>query len=318
MISTYSRVRRSGRRKGTPYQPSETCGPERPSPSGSARRRARRAWRPPSRWPPAGARGSASARSRARSARSCPSAARAPRPRPAPGLGDPDGVEPQLVAEHREVDLLLGREPGPVGEEESDAHRGASLAGSTGIRSRAMDLTLAPEEQAFRDELRGWLEANDPGREPEGDEAGFEFRRDWQRKLYEAGWAGVSWPKEYGGRGATLVEQAIFNEEVVRARAAAGQRPRPRDGRPDGDRARHRGAEAALPRADPLGRGDLVPGLLRARLGLGPGVAEDEGRARRRRLGGHRARRSGPRSRTTPSGACWWRAPTRRCPSTRA
>ena len=80
-----------------------------------------------------------------------------------------------------------------------------------------MDLTLAPEEQAFRDEVRGWLEANDPGREPEGDQAGFEFRRDWQRKLYEAGWAGVSWPQEYGGRGATLVEQAIFNEEVVRA-----------------------------------------------------------------------------------------------------
>ncbi|MBV9473024.1 MAG: acyl-CoA dehydrogenase family protein, partial [Solirubrobacterales bacterium] len=41
----------------------------------------------------------------------------------------------------------------------------------------------------------------------------------WQRKLHGAGWAGVSWPKEYGGRGATLVEQAIFNEELVRARA---------------------------------------------------------------------------------------------------
>ena len=49
-----------------------------------------------------------------------------------------------------------------------------------------MDLTLSPEEEAFRDELRSWLEANDPGREPEGDEAGFEFRRDWQKKLYEA------------------------------------------------------------------------------------------------------------------------------------
>src|SRR5438477_616940 len=40
-----------------------------------------------------------------------------------------------------------------------------------------MDLTLSPSEQAFRDELRGWIEANDPGPEPEGDEAGFEFRR---------------------------------------------------------------------------------------------------------------------------------------------
>ena len=81
-----------------------------------------------------------------------------------------------------------------------------------------MDLTLSPAEEAFRDELREWLAANNPGREPAGDEAAFQFRRAWQRKLNDAGWAGVSWPKEYGGRGATLVEQAIFNEEVVRAR----------------------------------------------------------------------------------------------------
>ena len=82
-----------------------------------------------------------------------------------------------------------------------------------------MDLTLSPEEETFRDELRSWLAENHPGREPEGDEASFQFRRDWQRTLYEAGWAGLSWPQEYGGRGATLVEQALFNEEVVRAQA---------------------------------------------------------------------------------------------------
>ena len=81
-----------------------------------------------------------------------------------------------------------------------------------------MDLTLSPKEQAFRDELRVWLSANDPGREPTGDEAAFEFRRAWQRKLNDEGLAGLSWPKEYGGRGATLVEQAIFFEEVVRAK----------------------------------------------------------------------------------------------------
>jgi alkylation response protein AidB-like acyl-CoA dehydrogenase len=81
-----------------------------------------------------------------------------------------------------------------------------------------LDLTLSPAEEAFRDEVRAWLEANNPGREPDNDEAAFEFRRRWQRKLNEAGWAGVAWPKEYGGRGATLVEQAIFNEEVVRSR----------------------------------------------------------------------------------------------------
>jgi alkylation response protein AidB-like acyl-CoA dehydrogenase len=82
-----------------------------------------------------------------------------------------------------------------------------------------VDLTLSPSEEAFRDELRAWLKDNHPGREPEGDMAGFEFRRAWQRQLHDAGWAGVSWPQEYGGRGATLVEQAIYNEEFVRAQA---------------------------------------------------------------------------------------------------
>jgi alkylation response protein AidB-like acyl-CoA dehydrogenase len=82
-----------------------------------------------------------------------------------------------------------------------------------------VDLTLSPSEEAFRDELRAWLIGNHPGREPDGDLAGFEFRRGWQRRLHESGWAGVSWPREYGGRGATLVEQAIYNEEFVRAQA---------------------------------------------------------------------------------------------------
>jgi|SRR5450755_91688 alkylation response protein AidB-like acyl-CoA dehydrogenase len=74
------------------------------------------------------------------------------------------------------------------------------------------------QQEAFRDELRAWLLANHPGREPAGDDAAFEFRRSWQRTLDQAGRAGVSWPKEYGGRGATLIEQAIFNQETVRAR----------------------------------------------------------------------------------------------------
>jgi len=82
-----------------------------------------------------------------------------------------------------------------------------------------VDLTLSPSEEAFRDEFRAWLVGNHPGREPDGDLAGFDFRREWQRRLHDAGWAGVSWPEEYGGRGATLVEQAIYNEEMVRAQA---------------------------------------------------------------------------------------------------
>ncbi len=67
--------------------------------------------------------------------------------------------------------------------------------------------------------MRDWLEANNPGREPVADEEAFEFRRRWQQQLNEAGWAGLSWPQEYGGRGATLIEQAIFNEETARARS---------------------------------------------------------------------------------------------------
>jgi len=81
-----------------------------------------------------------------------------------------------------------------------------------------MDLTLSPSEQAFRDELRAWLEANHPGAVPREEQGSFEFRRAWQRRLHDAGWAGISWPERYGGRGASLIEQAIFNEEIVRAR----------------------------------------------------------------------------------------------------
>src|SRR3954468_11906425 len=82
-----------------------------------------------------------------------------------------------------------------------------------------MDLTLTTGEEAFRDEVRTWLEEHHPGPEPDGEEAKFVFRRDWQREMHEAGWAGISWPKEYGGRGATLIEQAIFSEEMARSKA---------------------------------------------------------------------------------------------------
>jgi alkylation response protein AidB-like acyl-CoA dehydrogenase len=86
-----------------------------------------------------------------------------------------------------------------------------------------MDLTLNPEEAAFRDEVRAWLEENHPGPGPRyGTGEWVEFATEWQRKLHAGGWAGISWPAEYGGRGATLVEQAIFGEEMARARA-----PRP-------------------------------------------------------------------------------------------
>jgi alkylation response protein AidB-like acyl-CoA dehydrogenase len=87
-----------------------------------------------------------------------------------------------------------------------------------------MDLKLSPEEELFRNELRAWLAANVPppfaGRTNEEEKgAYFEYLRQWQRNVSAAGWAGISWPKEYGGRGARLIEQAILTEEWARAEA---------------------------------------------------------------------------------------------------
>lgn len=81
-----------------------------------------------------------------------------------------------------------------------------------------MDLTFSEQESAFRDDLRAWIAAHHPGEEPAGEEASFAWRVAWQRALAADGWASVHWPVDYGGRGATLVESAIFNEELARAR----------------------------------------------------------------------------------------------------
>jgi alkylation response protein AidB-like acyl-CoA dehydrogenase len=83
-----------------------------------------------------------------------------------------------------------------------------------------MDLTFSDKEIAFRDELRAWLESNPLPDAPTGggEEAYFKWRREWQRTLYEGGWAAPAWPAEFGGRGATLTESAIYFEELGRAR----------------------------------------------------------------------------------------------------
>jgi alkylation response protein AidB-like acyl-CoA dehydrogenase len=86
-----------------------------------------------------------------------------------------------------------------------------------------MDLNLTREELAFRDEFRAWLVANVPKdwsswREKPLEES-FPYLRAWQRKLHEGRWAAVSWPEEYGGRSASLMQQAIFWEEMARVEA---------------------------------------------------------------------------------------------------
>jgi alkylation response protein AidB-like acyl-CoA dehydrogenase len=91
-----------------------------------------------------------------------------------------------------------------------------------------MDFSYSPEECRFRDDLRAWLRDALPegwGRtvfEPEEEEERAQFRLQWDRKLFAGGWAGLDWPTQYGGRGASLIEQAIFAEETARARAPMG------------------------------------------------------------------------------------------------
>jgi alkylation response protein AidB-like acyl-CoA dehydrogenase len=82
-----------------------------------------------------------------------------------------------------------------------------------------VDLALDAEESAFRAELRAWLVANPPG-DPPGDIANqYLWQRDWHRRLSEGRWTGVDWPAEYGGRGGSLTQSAIFFEELALAGA---------------------------------------------------------------------------------------------------
>jgi alkylation response protein AidB-like acyl-CoA dehydrogenase len=89
-----------------------------------------------------------------------------------------------------------------------------------------MDFRLSAAENAFRAEVRDWLKANlPPGwgtpayREPASAAEKIGASKTWQATLYRGGWAGITWPRQYGGRGATLVEQLIFNEECAAADA---------------------------------------------------------------------------------------------------
>lgn len=89
-----------------------------------------------------------------------------------------------------------------------------------------MDFTITEQEEAFRQELRAWLENNLPEgwlqgnrKLPTDKEEYANFLRKWQKTLYEGGWGAISWPKEYGGRDATLMEEIIYYQEMVRVQA---------------------------------------------------------------------------------------------------
>jgi alkylation response protein AidB-like acyl-CoA dehydrogenase len=90
-----------------------------------------------------------------------------------------------------------------------------------------MDFNYSPEDESFRAEFRAWLEAHidaaTPPREPLADEApgDWEARIRWHRRLNEGGWMAINWPREYGGRGASILQNIIYHQELERAGTAA-------------------------------------------------------------------------------------------------
>jgi alkylation response protein AidB-like acyl-CoA dehydrogenase len=88
-----------------------------------------------------------------------------------------------------------------------------------------VDFSYPAEVEQFRAQLRDWLSVNltdeliAARRNPGRDDATFETLRAWNHTMADAGWAAVSWPREYGGRGATVLEQLVYTEETTRARA---------------------------------------------------------------------------------------------------
>jgi alkylation response protein AidB-like acyl-CoA dehydrogenase len=94
-----------------------------------------------------------------------------------------------------------------------------------GPQESQMDLNFTPEEEEFRLKVRRFLEDNIPrsglgdGREGREDKAWLTRAKEWQRKLYEAGYVAMAWPREFGGQAMESVRQAIVNDELVRAKA---------------------------------------------------------------------------------------------------
>jgi alkylation response protein AidB-like acyl-CoA dehydrogenase len=86
-----------------------------------------------------------------------------------------------------------------------------------------MDLRYSEADEKFRKELRAWLEDTVPGHGTPPPYSDWDARRaydtGWQRKLFDAGYAGINWPKAYGGRDASLTEQLVYYEEIARAKA---------------------------------------------------------------------------------------------------
>src|SRR5438094_850341 len=91
------------------------------------------------------------------------------------------------------------------------------------LASACVDLRYSEADERFRAELRSWLDSVLPTLPPPAPATDMRARREydcsWQRLMFDAGYAGIDWPKEHGGRGASLTEQLVFLEETERAHA---------------------------------------------------------------------------------------------------
>ena len=97
-----------------------------------------------------------------------------------------------------------------------------------------MDFEFAAEHEGLRKEFRDWLAKNLPADlclddasddRVASDRETFERRRAWQRVMHAAGWVGITWPREYGGRDAGIIERIIWDEEYTAARAPGSTTP---------------------------------------------------------------------------------------------
>ncbi len=183
-----------------------------------------------------------------------------------------------------------------------------------------MDLTYTAAEEEFRRELRSWLQANIPDEWTPPRLLGSRWTTTRASGCAGTGSAtrptpaspASQWPTEYGGRGGTPGMKAIYDEEMVLARRAAHRQPaRPGLPRAHRDGHRHRRAAQGDHRAAAAQRGDLVPGLLRARRRLRPRRAVHPGASATATTSSSTGRRSGPPTPCTATRSSRWSAPSR-------
>ena len=177
-----------------------------------------------------------------------------------------------------------------------------------------MDVSYPPEVESFRAEVRTTLATELPPGWPgigaiAARQEAEEFAAQWRQALHRCGLLGITWPREYGGRGLSRLHQVVLMEELARAGVPFGEHTDLFGIKMLGNtllRLGTAGAEGQVPAPHPVGRGPLVPGLLRAGRGLGPRGAGHPGYPGRRRVGDRRAEdldlRGAPRQLDLPAG----------------